>query len=66
MSSSGEKIVTSELRYRDKDKVLETEAEASVHFDGNFIHCRGLRSDVDFENPEFYQIIKGSFRLSAM
>lgn len=66
VSSSGEKIVTSELRYRDKDKVLETEAEASVHFDGNFIHCRGLRSDVDFENPEFYQIIKGSFRLSAM
>ncbi|HOQ67680.1 MAG TPA: LPS export ABC transporter periplasmic protein LptC [Candidatus Atribacteria bacterium] len=66
LSSSGDKIVTSELRYRDKDKVLETEEEASVYFDGNFIHCRGLRSDVDFENPEFYQIIKGSFRLSAL
>lgn len=66
VSFSGDKIVTSELQYRDRDKILETEAEASVYFDGNFIHCRGLRSDVDFENPEFYQIIKGSFRLSAL
>lgn len=66
VSSSGDKIVTEELRYRDKDKILETEAEASVYFDGNFIQCQGLRSDVDFENPEFYQIIKGSFQLSAV
>ncbi|HXL02332.1 MAG TPA: LPS export ABC transporter periplasmic protein LptC [Candidatus Atribacteria bacterium] len=66
VSSSGDKIVTEELWYRDKDKILETEAEASVYFDENFIHCRGLRSDVDFENPEFYQIIKGSFQLSAL
>jgi LPS export ABC transporter protein LptC len=66
ISSSGDKIMTEELWYRDKDKILETEAEASVYFDGNFIQCQGLRSDVDFANPEFYQIIKGSFQLSAV
>ncbi len=66
VSREGKRILTQELIYRDQAKVVETKSLTQVFFDGNYIECNGLYSDIDFENPEFYEILKGSFRLGSL
>ena len=65
VSRNGDRILTEELLYRERLKRLESESTTRVFFNGNTIECEGFSSDIDFENPEFYHIIQGSFRLSS-
>lgn len=65
VSRDGDRILTEELLYRERLKKLESQSTTQVFFNGNTIECQGFSSDIDFENPEFYHIIQGSFRLSS-
>jgi|YNPMSStandDraft_2_1061718.scaffolds.fasta_scaffold00389_15 LPS export ABC transporter protein LptC len=65
VSRDGDRILTEELLYRERLKKLESQSTTRVFFNGNTIECQGFSSDIDFENPEFYHIIQGSFRLSS-
>lgn len=65
VSGDGDRIVTEELVYRDRVKMLETRSVTQVFFNGNTLECEGLTSDIDFEHPEFYRIIRGSFRIGS-
>ncbi len=65
VSQDGERIVTNELVYRDRVKIVETKSFTRVFFDHNYIECTRLYSDIDFHQPEFYGILKGSFRLES-
>ncbi|MGQ9473858.1 MAG: LPS export ABC transporter periplasmic protein LptC [Candidatus Caldatribacteriaceae bacterium] len=63
ISREGDRIVTEELLYRDQLKMLETKSLTQVFFNGNTIECERLTSDIDFNNPEFYKIRRGSFHI---
>ncbi|MCX7668054.1 MAG: LPS export ABC transporter periplasmic protein LptC [Atribacterota bacterium] len=65
VSRDGDRIVTDELIYRDRVKMLETKSTTQVFFNGNTLECEGLTSDIDFEHPEFYRIIRGYFRIGS-
>lgn len=65
VSRDGDRILTEELIYRDRVKMLETKSVTQVFFNGNILECEGLTSDIDFEHPEFYRIIRGSFRIGS-
>lgn len=65
VSREGNRIYTEELLYRDRAKTIETQSHTRVFFDGNAIECERLVSDIDFENPEFYNIIRGTFQIGS-
>lgn len=65
ISRGGDRIVTQELLYRDQLKMLETKSFTQVFFNGNFIECERLTSDIDFNHPQFYKIRKGSFQIGT-
>ncbi len=61
VSSSGDRILTEDLFYRDHDQSIESYRDSRVFFGDNYIEAGGLESDVDFENPEFFQVTYGRF-----
>ncbi|MDK2897745.1 MAG: hypothetical protein PWP04_1865 [Candidatus Atribacteria bacterium] len=62
-SASGDRIETSVLEYRDEEEILQTDTPARVYFDGNYLECQSLISDIDFKNPEFFGVQSGRFSL---
>ncbi|GEM_PF-649850 len=61
LSSNGNRIETSGLIYRDRNKILEGFALSKIFFDQNYIECQSFISDLDFESPVFENIRHGSF-----
>ncbi|MEN3203313.1 MAG: LPS export ABC transporter periplasmic protein LptC [Atribacterota bacterium] len=65
ISSSGDRLETEELLYFNEEKVVHTNSRVRAYFKHHFLESEGFRSDIDFTNPEFFKIVRGTFRLES-
>ncbi|MEN3186501.1 MAG: LPS export ABC transporter periplasmic protein LptC [Atribacterota bacterium] len=65
VSKEGNRVLTEELLYQERIKMIETKSVTQVFFNGHTLECESLVSDLDFEHPEFYGVTGGSFRIDA-
>nr|MDW8081236.1 LPS export ABC transporter periplasmic protein LptC [Candidatus Calescibacterium sp.] len=65
VSSSGDRLETEELFYFNERKLIQTDSRVRAYVGGHFLESEGFRSDVDFENPEFFRVVQGTFRLES-
>ncbi len=65
VSSSGDRILTEDLFYRDQDQTIESHRDSRIFFGENYIEAGGLETDIDFENPEFFQVTYGRFLIQT-
>ncbi len=65
VSSSGDRLETEELFYFNEEKTLRTSSRVRAYFGNHFLESEGFQSDVDLENPEFFKVVRGTFRLES-
>lgn len=65
VSSSGDRLETEELFYFNESKTVQTNSRVRAYFKDHFLESEGFQSDVDLANPEFFKIVRGTFRLES-
>ena len=62
-SASGDRLFSEELTYYPEEEKVVSQSLVKVFFDHNSIESKGLVSDIDFERPEFLEVVSGRFRI---
>lgn len=65
ISSSGDRLETEELLYFNEEKMVHTSSRVRAYFKHHFLESEGFQSDIDFTNPEFFKVVRGTFRLES-
>ncbi|BER91464.1 MAG: hypothetical protein PWP60_1103 [Candidatus Atribacteria bacterium] len=62
-SASGDRLFGEELVYYPDEEKVVAQSLVRVLFDHNSIESKGLVSDIDFERPEFLEVVSGRFQI---
>jgi|GEM_PF-1672579 len=62
-SASGDRLFSEELTYYPEEEKVVSQSLVRVFFDHNSIESKGLVSDIDFERPEFLEVVSGRFQI---
>lgn len=65
VSASGDRLETEELLYLNGEKTIHTNARVRAYFKDHFLESEGFQSDIDFAHPEFFKVVRGTFRLES-
>lgn len=65
VSSSGDRLETEDLFYFDEEGSVHTNSRVRAYFKNHFLESEGFQSDIGFANPEFFKIVRGTFRLES-